>query len=119
MAATKLEFVEVAPHLVKVTIVGRLDTPGVDGIETRFIAALAPNANNAVVDMSQVDFVTSMGIRMFVSAARSLKMRQARLSLFGVQDQVRQLLDMVAIEQLIPVCASEAESLAAVRPSTV
>jgi len=113
----KMESVDLGPRLVKITLAGRLDTPGVDSIETRFIATLVPNANNAVIDMSQVDFISSMGIRMLVSAARSLKMRQAALSLFGVQDQVNQVLELVAIGQMIPVCKSEGEAQMAVSPS--
>src|SRR5215813_5621009 len=113
----KMEIVEIGPRLVKITLIGRLDTPGVDGIETRFLANLVPNANNAVIDMSQVDFISSMGIRMLVSAARSLKMRQAALSLFGVQEQVNQVLDLVAINQMIAICSSEAEAQSAVAPS--
>jgi|SRR5215471_408826 len=113
----KMETVEVAPRVVKITLTGRLDTPGVDGIETRFLATLIPNANNAIIDMSNVDFISSMGIRMLVSAARSLKMRQAALSLFGLQDQVNQVLELVAINQMIHICQSEAEAQAAVSPS--
>ncbi len=44
----------------------------VDEIKTRFIAAVVPVGNNAVVDLSRVEFVASMGIRMLVSTARSL-----------------------------------------------
>jgi hypothetical protein len=40
-------------RLVKVTLVGRLDTPGVDHVETRFVAHLLPGANSAIVDLSQ------------------------------------------------------------------
>jgi anti-anti-sigma factor len=110
--------VEIGPRLVKVTLVGRLDSPGVDRIETRFLAALVPAANNAIVDMSQVDFISSMGIRMLLSAARSLKMRQAGLSLFAVQDQVGQILEQVSLNQMIPVCHGETEALSAVASST-
>ena len=67
--------------------------------------------------MSQVDFISSMGIRMLVSAARSLKMRQAALSLFGVQDQVNQVLEQVSIGQMIRVCKSEGEAQTAVSSS--
>jgi anti-anti-sigma factor len=109
-----MELAELASRLMKVTFVGRLDTPGVDRIETRFLAALVPSANSAIIDMSQVDFISSMGIRMLLSAARSLKMRRAGLSLFGVQDQVNQILEQVSISQLIPVCKSEAEAQDAV-----
>jgi len=113
----KMDIADIGPRLVKITLTGRLDTPGVDGIETRFLATLVPNANNAVIDMSQVDFISSMGIRMLVSAARSLKMRQAALSLFGIQDQVNQVLELVAINQMIHIRPTEAEALAAVTPS--
>ena len=113
----KMDIADIGPRLVKITLTGRLDTPGVDGIETRFLATLVPNANNAVIDMSQVDFISSMGIRMLVSAARSLKMRQAALSLFGVQEQVNQVLELVAINQMIAICTSEAEAQSAVAPS--
>ena len=85
-----------ADKLVKVTLVGQLDTPGADSIETRFLASLVPNANNAIIDMSGVDFISSMGIRMLVAAARGLKMRQAVLAMYGVQAQVNQVLELVA-----------------------
>jgi anti-anti-sigma factor len=102
-----------ADKLVKVTLVGQLDTPGADSIETRFLASLVPNANNAIIDMSGVDFISSMGIRMLVAAARGLKMRQAVLAMYGVQAQVNQVLELVAINQMIPVCSTEAEAQAA------
>jgi anti-anti-sigma factor len=110
----KMELAELGPRLMKVTFVGRLDTPGVDRIETRFLAALVPTANNAIIDMSQVDFISSMGIRMLLSVARSLKMRQAGLSLFSVQEQVNQILEQMSISQVIPVCRTEAEAQSAV-----
>src|SRR5262252_175473 len=112
-----MQIAPLAERHVKITLAGRLDTPGADSIETRFLASLIPDANNAIIDMSQVDFISSMGIRMLVSAARSLKMRQAALSLFGVQEQVNQVLELVAINQMIAICASEAEAQSAVAPS--
>lgn len=102
------------PNLVKVALAGRLDTPGVDRIETRFIAALVPGAKNAIVDLSQVDFVASMGIRMLLSAARNLHARHAALVLFGAQDMVGQVFDSVSLKQIIPICKNETEALLAV-----
>ena len=37
--------------VVKVGLVGRLDTPGVDAIETRLTASLVPRAARAIVDL--------------------------------------------------------------------
>ena len=104
-------------RLVKVTLVGRLDASGVDRIETRFVAHLVPAANSAIVDLSQVDFIASMGLRMLVAASQSLRTREAKLVLFGVQPPVRQVFEAVALHKIIPIVSEEADALAAVGPS--
>lgn len=109
-----MDISSVGKRYVKVTFAGRLDTPGVDSIETRFLASLVPNGSNAIVDMSQVDFISSIGIRMLVSAARSLRLRQAVLAMYGLQEQVGQVFEFAAIQQLIPICKTEADAQTAV-----
>jgi anti-anti-sigma factor len=104
-------------HLVKITLVGRLDSQGVDSIETRFTAHLVPAANNAIVDLSGVDFVASLGLRLFVSTARNLSARHAKLALFGAQGPVLQIFEAVAMSKIIPICATEADALKAVAPA--
>ena len=101
-------------RLVKVTIVGRLDTQGVEKIETRFTASLVPTATNAIVDLSQVEFVASLGIRMLVATAQGLKRRNAALAVYGAQERVRQVFDAVSLQKILPVCPTESEALAAV-----
>lgn len=109
-----MEVVSLGERLVKVTLNGRLDTQGVDRLETRFIAALVPPANNAIVDLSGVEFVASMGIRMLIAVARSLKQRQARLALFGTTAQVKDVFEAVSLHKIIQVCATEADALASI-----
>lgn len=114
--------IEISPlgdRLVRITLTGRLDTQGVDQVETRFISAAVPAGKHAVVDLSGVEFVASMGIRMFVSTARSLKVRQAVMALFGASPQVTQVFETVMLQKIIPVCATEADALAAVGAPSV
>ena len=111
----EMQVSEIAPDQIKVTLKGRLDTPGVDRIETRFVAALVPRAKNAIVDLSQTDFVASMGIRMFISAARALNGKHARLVLFAPQALVREIFETVSLGQIISICDDEASAIAARR----
>ena len=99
--------------LRKVVLIGRLDTPGVLGIEPRFVTGLVPGGKNAIVDLSKVDFISSMGIRMFISVARNMKDHQAKLVLYAPQARVDEVLDAAAFRQLVPVCkdADEASAL--------
>jgi anti-sigma B factor antagonist len=109
--------IEVTPldgGVTRIVLMGRLDTPGVDRVETRFVAASVPAARHAVVDISGVEFVASMGIRMFVSAARSMAHRGTRMVIYGAQPLVRQVFDHAALGALIPIVAGEHEALAAV-----
>ena len=99
--------------IVKITLEGRLDTPGVDQVETRFTASLVPGGKNAVVDMSGVDFIASMGIRMFIAVARSLAAKKAKLALCGPNELVSEVFDNVSLSDIIPICANEDEALAA------
>lgn len=109
-----MEISEVSNTLKKVVLIGRLDTPGVLGIEPRFVTGLVPGGKNAIVDLSRVDFISSMGIRMFISVARNMKDHQAKLALYAPQARVDEVLDAAAFRQLVPVCKDAAEATAVV-----
>jgi anti-sigma B factor antagonist len=103
--------------VTRVVLSGRLDTPGVDEIETRFAAVTVPGSKSAIVDLSRVDFVASMGIRMFITVGRSMGHRGAKLVLYGAQEMVREVFETVCLSDIVPVVATEREALATVSPS--
>lgn len=98
---------------VNVELAGRLDTLGVDAIETRFNAGVLAADRSALLDLSRVDFVSSMGVRLLITAAKTMKARQQRLLLVVPAGPVREMLEMAAIDTLIPMFAQRDEALAA------
>ena len=113
----EMELRNLDDDLVNVKLAGRLDTPGVDRIELRLTATLVPMGKNAVVDLSAVQLVTSMGIRMFITLARSLKAKKARTAVYAPQALVRETLDHVALGDVLPICDNETAAVAAIRVS--
>jgi anti-sigma B factor antagonist len=109
----QMEISELGEGRIKVILKGRLDTPGVDRVETRFVAALVPSGRHALVDLSQVDFIGSLGVRMLISVARSLGRKDARFVLVSPQAQVREVFEHVSLGDLIPIFADEAEAQSA------
>ena len=79
---------------------GRLDTAGVDAVETRFLAATG-TGRDLIVDLGGVSVITSMGIRMLIGAARALSQRKRRIVLFGAQPLVAEVLETAAIDSLV------------------
>lgn len=108
MSVTELN----AGHAVRICLTGRLDTMGVNKIESRFLAVAVAGGTDAVVDLSAVELITSMGIRMLISAVRSMSPRKRRLVLFGAQGIVHEVLETAAIDSLMAVVPTEVEALA-------
>ena len=96
----------------KVILAGRLDSAGVDLIELRFGAVVVPAGKNTVVDMSEVSFMASLGVRMLLSTARALSRKGAKLALFGATPAVMEVIETMGFNDIVPVAPSELEALA-------
>lgn len=99
------------PGVTKAELAGRLDTNNVNRVETRFVAGLVPKGQPAVIDMSGVSFMASLGIRMLLTTARSLGRQGAKLAMFGAIPQVMEIIETTALSDIIPVFATEAEAI--------
>jgi len=99
--------------IVRAHLNGRLDTVGVDQVETRFNAAVTAGDRDAIVDLSGVSFVSSMGVRLLISAARTQRARNRRIVLYGATPLVASTLATVALDQIVPIVGDEAAALRA------
>jgi anti-anti-sigma factor len=80
---------------------GKLDVLGVGEIENKFIGYTAARKKNAVVDLSGVTFMGSMGLRIFLSAARSLGFEKKTLILLNPQPLVNEVLEASGITDVV------------------
>lgn len=101
--------------VLNLALVGRLDTPGVDHVETQLTAQLVPRGARAILDLSQVTFVGSGGIRMFITIARALDRRGGKLVLYGAQPGVAQVFETTSLDTIVPVRANAAAAAGAAR----
>lgn len=103
--------IAILDNIARVRLKGRLDTPGVDLIETQFTNQVVPDAISAVVDLSQVSFIASMGLRMFIGIAKALRRKNARMVLFAPQSQVNEVFRTVQLHDILPIVVDEAEAI--------
>jgi anti-sigma B factor antagonist len=86
----------------RVSLSGRLDAEGLAEVEPEFQAA-ATAEPNVIVDLSRVEFLASLGIRMLVTASQDQEAQGGRLVLVGPDDMTRRVLKATGIDQLVPV----------------
>lgn len=101
--------------IINVALVGRLDTPGVSHVETQLTAHIVPRGARAIVDLSHVEFVGSLGIRMFITIARAASRNGGKLVLYGAQPLVAQLFETTSLNEIVPVRLDAAAAALTVR----
>lgn len=109
----EVQFVEIS-GVTKAVLGGRLDTANVNVVETRFIAGIVPKQRHAIVDLSNVSFIASLGIRMLLSTARAMGSGGAKFAMYGASPTVMEVFEATALSDIIPVLGSEDEALALV-----
>ena len=83
----------------KVTLTGKLDIAGAQAIETP-LAAVAGARGNVVIDMAGVDFISSIGIRHLVIAAKAIARGAGKLVLLAPTPMVTEVLVSTGLEEI-------------------
>lgn len=108
----QIEIVDLNPGLAKIRLVGRLDTGGVNSIEAKFSAAAVAQNTDKIVDLSDVDFIASMGIRMLIATARAAHQKGIRIILYALQPAVLGVIENASLQQIISIADSEQQACA-------
>ena len=109
---TEFTLTEAAPGAVCAALLGRLDSAGVEQVEAPLTAALRDGTGHVLLDFGKVSFVGSLGIRLLIALGRTLQKQRRGLALFGVQPQVAEVFETVALGDLIPIAGTEEAALA-------
>ncbi len=90
---------------------GRLDTGTAPTLETEFARILGGGARHIVVECADLAFVSSVGLRAFLQAAKRLKPVGGRLSFACMQPQVRQVFELAGFSSLFQFFATREDAL--------
>jgi len=96
----------VVPSDDSITIVhlnGKLDLLGVGDIDLRFQTAIAGSGKPTIVDLSEVDFIASLGIGLFITCAKSLLNHNSKMVVLSPQPLVKEVLNKVKFQEFVPI----------------
>ena len=83
-----------------VNAAGRMDSETAPAFEAQLAPHLA-EARSVVIDLANVDYVSSAGVRALLKAALKMKARKGTLKLRGVQREVAKVLALAGLEDMI------------------
>ena len=82
---------------------GKLDSMSSPELDKRLASMVESGTRKIVLDLSNLDYVSSAGLRVFLSAAKRLKQAQGKLELANLSAQVKQIFDIAGFETILPV----------------
>ncbi len=95
-----------------VAIAGSLDSTTAPEAQKAIDAVLA-GSKKVVLDFSELDYISSAGLRVLLSAAKQLRASGGTLRIFGLNQSVREVFEISGFSTILTVFPSEAEALGA------
>ena len=88
---------------LRLEIAGRLDMLGNQKFELEINSLTDPSIQYMKIDLSEVSYIASVGLRTFITLAKTLSERHGALSLLNPQPQIQELFETVGPNKLIKI----------------
>jgi len=109
-----INIIEVEDGITQVVLDGRLDIAGAQIADPHF-TALAESSKALVVDLAQVSFLASLGVRTLMLSAKTLIRRGADMAVCGANENVEKVLRSTGFDEIVQLYPDFASAASALR----
>jgi len=105
--------------VVVVEPAGRIDHAAGSEFERAVVPLVDPSAGSRaglVFDLQRVAYISSVGLRVFIVAAKALRARGARIAVAQLQPVVEQIMAISRFDTVVEIFPTVADALAALSP---
>jgi anti-anti-sigma factor len=90
---------------------GKLDALSAKVFEDKVLGLIGSGAQRLIVDLSQLEYVSSSGLRVFLLAAKRLQPTNGKIGLCSLQDQIQEVFDLAGFSSILSIYASRDEAM--------
>ena len=90
---------------------GRLDSNTSQGFEKKLFQAISDGSKSMVVDFSDLDYISSAGLRVILKATKAIKREDGRIMLCAMQDYVKEVFEIAGFDSFLPIVATMEDAL--------
>ena len=96
---------------VILNIQGRIDTLASQQFEVEMTQLIEKGETDLVVDCTQLEYVSSSALRVFLVTLKQIKKNQGRFVLYGLKPHIREVLDVSGFLDLFQIFIDRDEAL--------
>jgi len=97
--------------VVVLALSGKLDAMAAKNFEERILGVIDSGAQRLVVDLSQLEYISSSGLRVFLLAAKRLQGTQGKIVLCTLRDHIRQVFDLAGFSSIFSIYGARDEAV--------
>ena len=90
---------------------GRLDTINYSILEKRLMELLDQNTNRILINCSQMDYVSSSGLRIVLMALKRITMAKGKFALCSLQENIREIFEISGFTTIFEIYPNEEDAL--------
>ena len=97
--------------VVILRVIGKLDASTAKALEDRILPLIASGRSKLVVELSQLDYISSAGLRIFLLAAKRMDEAKGKIILCSLKDSVRQVFEIAGFSSFLNLAGSIEEAI--------
>lgn len=102
------------PGITLLTLSGRLDTPTEALIAAQVLKVAEDCDSGLLVDLAQVDFISSAGLRLFVQVCKHLSAKGKKLAMVQAQPAIYKLFKLAGMEEIFHLFQNDQAAIEAI-----
>ena len=94
-----------------ILVSGRMDAENASQFEEKCSACIAEGQTNLVIDLSELSYISSMGLRIFVALGKRLQDKGGALRICRLNGLVKSVFEITGLIQIFPIYESVESAL--------
>lgn len=90
-----------------ITVNGEIDAGSSIYLDNALKEAMETGEKKILVDLSELKYISSAGLGVFISHLDELELQKIELAIFGINETVKQVFDILGLEKLLTIVESK------------
>jgi len=97
--------------IIILRLLGRLDASSSSLLQNRLNVLLKEGHNTILLDFSNIDYLSSAGLRVLLSFTKKYQESKKRLSIFSVTEDVMDIIKLTGFDKILDIYKNEKEAI--------
>ena len=91
---------------------GRVDGANAQEFQGALTDAIEPSDRAVILDLGEITYISSAGLRVILLTARALRRQNAELAVYSLSASIREVFEISGFDKIIPVRDSRPDAIA-------